>query len=214
MLPCRSGCRAQRAFVSIPACCSSRIVALISVSLHRHANQFAGLETLLALVFPGFVPGLLTVPGIIVAINGDVIVIYVKGPRSTQCLPLLTALMVLTPNISWWHFLIILYLMWHLTISSVITTHPQFCVACSPQSSWPYCKPRQLCCHACVSHTWPMRCWPSGGPCGRPPARLWAGTKLACLLCLSRLSCELVVGLLVSLPFGRKVGLLVVPRPS
>ncbi len=101
-----------------------------------------------------------------------------------------------------------------IAISSVITTHPQFCVARSPQSGWPYCKPRQLCCHACVSHTWPMHCWPSGGPCGRPPARLWAGTKLACLLCLSRPSCELVVGLLVGLPFGLKVGVLVLHRPS
>jgi hypothetical protein len=62
---------------------SSRIVALIFVSRHRYANRFAGLEALLALVCPVFVPGLFTVPGIIVAINGVVIVIYVKGPRST-----------------------------------------------------------------------------------------------------------------------------------
>ncbi len=196
------------------ACCSSRIVVLISVSRRRHANQFAGSEALLALVCPVFVPGLLTVPGVVVAINGIVIVIYVGPPRSTQCLPLLTALMVLTPNILRWHSLFILSLTWHLAISSVITTHPQFYIACSLQSGWPYCKPRQLCCHACISHTWPMHCRPSSGPCGRPPARLWAGTKSVCLLCLSKLSCELVVGLLVGLPFRLKVGLLVLHRPS
>jgi hypothetical protein len=41
-------------------------------------------------------PGLLTVPGVVVAINGVVIVMYVGRPQSTQCLPLLMALMVLT----------------------------------------------------------------------------------------------------------------------
>jgi hypothetical protein len=166
-----------------PACCSSRIVVLISVSRRRHANQFAGSEALLALVCLVFVPGLLTMPGVVVVINGVVIVIYVGRPRSTQCLPLLMALIILTPNISRWHSLFILFLTGHLAISSVITTHPRFCVACSPPSSWPYCKPRQLCCHACVSHTWPMHCQPSGGPCGRPPARLWVGTKLAIACC-------------------------------
>ncbi len=196
------------------ACCSSKFVVLISVSRRGHANQFAGLEALLALVCPVFVPGLLTIPGVIIAINDIVIVIYFSRPRSTQCLPLLIALMVLTPNILRWCSLCILSLMWHLTISSVITTHPWFCVACSPLSGWPYCKPRQLCCHTCIPHTWPMHFWPSGGPCGRPSARLWAGTKLACLLCLSRPFCELVVGLLVGLPFGLKVGLLVLRRPS
>jgi hypothetical protein len=168
----------------------------------------------LALVCLVFVPGLLTVPGVVVAINDVVIVIYVGRPRSTQCLPLLTTLMVLTPNILWWHFLFILSLTWHLAISSIVATCPRFCVACSLPSGWPYCKPRQLCCHACVAHTWPMRCRLSSGSCGRPPARLWAGTKLACLLCLSRPSCELVIGLLVGLPFGLKVGLLVLRRPS
>ncbi len=197
-----------------PACCSSRIIVLISVSRRRHTNRFAGSEALLALVCPVFVPGLLTVPSIVVAINGIVIVIYVGRPRSTQCLPLLTALMVLTPNILRWRSLFILSLTWHLPISSVITTRPWFCVACSLPSGWLYCKPHQLCCHACVSDTWPIRCRPSGGPCGRPPARLWAGTKSACLLCLSRPSCELVVGLLVGLPSGLKVGLLVLRRPS
>jgi hypothetical protein len=196
------------------ACCSSKIVVLISVSQRRHANQFTGLEALLALVCPVFVPGLLTIPGVIIAINGIVIVIYFSRPRSTQCLLLLTTLTVLTPNILRWRSLRILSLTWHLTISSVITTHPWFCVACSPLSGWPYCRPRQLCCHTCISHTWPMRFWPSGGPCGRPPARLWAGTKLACLLCLNRPFCELVVGLIVGLPFGLKVGLLVLRRPS
>jgi hypothetical protein len=50
-----------------------------------------------------------------------------------------------------------------------------------------------------------MGCWPSGGRCGRPPARLWADTKSASLLCLSRPSCEFVVGLLVGLPLGSKL---------
>ncbi len=69
------------------AFCSSRIVVLISVGRCRPANQFAGLEALLALVCTVFVPGLLTVPGVVVAINGIVIVIYFDWHRYTHCLP-------------------------------------------------------------------------------------------------------------------------------
>ncbi len=38
-----------------------------------------------------------------VAINGIVIVIYVGRCRYTHCLLLLMALLVLTPNLLWWH---------------------------------------------------------------------------------------------------------------
>ncbi len=197
-----------------PACCSSRIVVLISVSWRRHANQFFWVEGFIGSGMPGLCARPPHRAWRCCCHKWRCDCHLCRPAQIYQCLPLLTALMVMTPNISRWRSLFILSLTWHLTISSVITTHPRFCVACSPPSGWPYCKPPQLCCHACGSHTWPMHCRPSGGPCGRPPARLWAGTKLACLLCLSRPSCELVVGLLVGLPFRLKVGLLVLRRPS
>ncbi len=41
----------------------------------------------MALVCTAFVPGLLPVPGVVVAINGIVIVIYFGRHRYTHCLP-------------------------------------------------------------------------------------------------------------------------------
>jgi hypothetical protein len=92
----------------------------------------------LALVCTVFVPGLITVPYIVVAINGVVIIIYIGRCRYTHCLAAFDSLVGPDSKPIAVAFALDLHLQRGIVaISCVLNTCPWFCFTSNPPSGWP-----------------------------------------------------------------------------